>query len=120
MDPRTAAAALAKAEVEYRAAQRAGDAARYAAAVRAYREAERVAVEVLQGEAMSDEQRWCPNCKHFGKDPFDGNLCALFDFKSGTRRYDVRAWLSENTEASTRIRDDADNCPGFESWRVVR
>lgn len=51
MDPRTVAERLKAAETEYRAAQRAGD----AAAVRAYREAERVAVVWLGSTAAEQE-----------------------------------------------------------------
>lgn len=66
------------------------------------------------------EQRWCPNCKHFVKDPFSGNGCDLFrpahPTAAGAAALD---WWERHTDQATNIRDDADGCPSFESWRTA-
>ena len=60
-------------------------------------------------------QKWCPTCKHFFKE-FELNNCNLVDWAQHPLGGNalVRKWLKHNADASTRIFDDADNCPGWE------
>ena len=59
-------------------------------------------------------QKWCPNCEYFFKD-FGMNNCKLVDWKINPYggNDSIRNWLKYNSDASTRINDTADNCPGF-------
>jgi hypothetical protein len=61
-------------------------------------------------------QHWCPNCEHFFKD-FGMNNCAIANWSvqpldGGPP--EVTAWQRMNIDQnSSRIHDDADDCPGF-------
>jgi hypothetical protein len=64
---------------------------------------------------MQDEERmarrWCPNCQFFFKD-FGGNRCDLARFRETDEPAAV-AWLQVHSDNTSRIREDADNCPCF-------
>lgn len=63
------------------------------------------------------QQQWCPSCQHFFK-RYGLNECHLVDWAEHPDggRLDVRHWLVNNTEPSTRIRPEANNCPGWEPF----
>ena len=65
-------------------------------------------------------QRWCPTCCYFFKD-FGQNNCRKVDWGLNPEqdsRNSIIRWLDYNTGSgeSTRINDDADSCPGWESY----
>jgi len=61
-----------------------------------------------------ERRKWCPTCEWFFKD-FGLNNCQLVDWAinplGGSK--EVNHWLYYNSDSSTRIHPDADNCPGW-------
>mgnify|MGYP001592747858 FL=1 len=66
---------------------------------------------------MSDYQKLCPNCIHFLK-IWGMNDCKLVNWSINPMggNKEVNQWRSSNVAPSTRIYDDANNCPGFKLW----
>ena len=63
----------------------------------------------------SQPRRWCPTCTHFFKD-YGLNNCKLVDWSLNPLggRVDVLHWLKMNSDDSSRIQDNAVNCPAWE------
>lgn len=70
-------------------------------------------------EAPLHTRKWCPTCEHFYKD-FGLNNCKLASWSlHPVHRNDaVDEWIKENIGKSTRIHDDANDCPGW-GWNGV-